>query len=129
MPLDVNRAAPLNANLGAGGATPVEFVNAADWQNKVLKAQGPVAVEFMSFGCGYCRLANPMVHDVAKALQGRVKVLQVNVPQDMDLARRYNITGTPTFIMFQNGRELSRSNPQLTPFGIRQAILAPFENS
>jgi thioredoxin 1 len=119
------RLDPVAGNANAN-ASPVSFVSAADWQEKVLNAQGPVAVEFMNFGCGHCRKAEPMVHDVAKAIQNQVKVYQVIVPQNMELARRYNIPGTPTFIMFQGGAEVGRANPEITPIGIRRAILGPF---
>lgn len=114
------------AGAGNGGASPVSFVSAAEWQAKVLNAQGPVAVEFMNFACGHCRKAEPMVHDVAKAIQNQVKVFQVNVPQNQELARRYQIPGTPTFIMFQNGQEVGRANPEITPVGIRRAIMGAF---
>src|SRR5688572_1560728 len=118
MPLDP-RINGLNS-LGGGrvNASPVEFVSAADWQAKVLNAQGPVAVEFMNFACGHCRRAEPMVHDVGRALEGRVKLYQVVVPNDVDLTRRYRVNATPTFIMFQNGQEVGRGNPELTPAGI-----------
>jgi thioredoxin 1 len=101
-------------------------VTAADFREKVLRADGPVAVEFMSFACGYCRRANPMVHDVARALGARVKVFQVNVPQERELSDTYRIRATPTFVMFENGREVGRANPEISPIGIRTAILAPF---
>lgn len=105
----------------------VEFVNAQNFQEKVLRARGPVAVEFMSFACGFCRKADPMIRDVAAGLANKVKVVKVNVPVDRELAERYRIRATPTLVMFQDGREVGRTNPELTPAGIRRAILAPFE--
>ena len=124
-PPRINPGSPVNNN-GVSSVGTVEFVTAADFRQKVLEAEGPVAVEFMSFACGYCRLANPMVHDVARGLGERVKIFQVNVPQDQELSGEYRIRATPTFVMFENGREVGRSNPELTPIGIRTAILAPF---
>lgn len=100
----------------AAGPSPVSFVTATDFQSKVLNATGPVAVEFMNFACIHCKKANPMVHDVAKALEGTVKVFQVNVPLEPALVKKYKIAGTPTFVMFQNGQEVGRSNPEITPF-------------
>jgi thioredoxin 1 len=127
MPWEVAGSPALrNDSLGRATAGTVEFVTAADFRSKVLNASGPVVVEFMSFACGYCRKANPMVHDVASGLQNRVKVYQVNVPMDPELTQKYKVRGTPTFVMFQNGQEVGRSNPELTPAAIRSAILAPF---
>lgn len=126
MPFGVSGAAAVSYSAGPSGQSPVSFVGSADWNEKVLNANGPVAVEFMNFACIHCKKANPMVHDVAKAIEGQVRVYQVNVPLEPALVKKYKITGTPTFVMFQNGVEVGRANPMITPFAIRAAMTAPF---
>ena len=129
MPLTISRTYEISGGRPSSGGWTVELVSAADFRQKVLEANGPVAVEFMSFACGNCRRANPMVHDVAQGLAGRVMVYQVNVPQEPSLSRDHRIATTPTFVMFLNGREVGRANPEISAAGIRRAITAPFEGS
>jgi hypothetical protein len=45
---------------------------------------------------------------------------QANVPLEPGLVDRYGIAATPTFVMFENGREVGRANPEISAFGIRR---------
>src|SRR5687767_4568952 len=104
----------------------VEYVSSADFRSKVLEASGPIAVEFLSPSCPACIRANPMVHDVARGLAGRVKVYQVVVQTSPDLVQKYGIRATPTLVMFEGGRVKASVVPELTASGIRSAILGAF---
>jgi thioredoxin 1 len=127
MPFEVGATSTIDAGRGVRAAGAVEQVTTRDFEEKVLRARGPVAVEFMTYACGHCRRAEPMVRDVAAALGQDVKIYQVNVPMEPDLVRRYGIQYTPTFVMFQSGREVGRANPNITAFDIRNAITSAFE--
>lgn len=65
-------------------------------------------VEFWSRTCGYCRMVEPVVNDIARWRTGRLKVLKVDVGSELSLARRFEAMATPTFIMFRNGQTLGR---------------------
>jgi thioredoxin 1 len=94
MPVELGATSAVGAGSGLRAAGAVEQVTTRDFDEKVLRARGPVAVEFMTYACGHCRRAEPMVRDVAAALGGDVKVYQVNVPMEPDLVRRYGIQYT-----------------------------------
>jgi len=72
-----------------------------DWQELLL-------VEFWSTTCGYCRMVEPVVRDLARWKAGRLKVLMVNIQEELPLAQRFEAMATPTFILFRNGRQLAR---------------------
>jgi thioredoxin-like negative regulator of GroEL len=72
-----------------------------DWQELLL-------VEFWSTTCGYCRMVEPVVRDLARWKAGRLKVLIVNIQEELSLAQRFEAMATPTFILFRNGRQLAR---------------------
>ncbi|MFO0722668.1 MAG: thioredoxin family protein [Myxococcota bacterium] len=99
----------VSLNNYAQPADNVQTVTAVNFQNKVLNAPGPVAVEFMSYGCIHCKKAEPFVQEAAGKLAGKVTVFRVNVPSQPALAQQYGIEGTPTFVMFKNGQEVGRS--------------------
>ncbi len=72
-----------------------------DWPEYTL-------VEFWAKWCGYCRMAEPVVNDLAAWRAGRLKVVKVDVDAEQALARRYSVKATPTFILFRNGTQIAR---------------------
>ena len=95
----------------------------------VLEGKGPIAVEFMSYGCGYCQAIEPFLQQAAETLQSKEKIFRVNVPVEQELAGSYEIQGTPTFIMFQNGREVGRAvGPKPTISSVMTVLTQPFDS-
>jgi thioredoxin len=106
----------------------IRTVTGATFQNAVLDGDGPIAVEFMSYGCAYCRELEPVLEEVAAAVRTKETVFRVNVGAEPDLARAYGIEGTPTFVMFLNGNEVGRAaGPHPTASNVLAVLSAPFE--
>lgn len=128
MPLTVHGNNAVH-NAGAANTTgKVTLLNATNFDATIAATPGPVAVEFMNYACMHCIRAQPMLEDVAKALGNRMTVFQVESHQSPELFRRFQISGTPEFVMFQNGQPLARGHlPEITPFAIRNLITAPFQ--
>jgi thioredoxin 1 len=94
----------------------------------VLRSRGPVAVEFMSYGCEHCRLLEPVLQRVAQSLGSREAVLRVNIAIDQELANRYEIEGTPTLVMFLTGNEVGRAvGPDPSVRSLLDTVTRPFE--
>jgi thioredoxin 1 len=91
----------------------------------VLEGDGPIAVEFMSYGCAHCRALEPILQMVAEMMQPRETIFRVNIAVEQELADRYRITGTPTLVMFLEGMELGRSEG---PTPTVSSILATIQN-
>ena len=53
--------------------------------------------------CGPCRMAAPIIDEIATETAGKVRVGKVNVDTDIELAQRYRIASIPTFLVFKNG--------------------------
>jgi len=80
----------------------------AEFERELNDWPGAVLVQFWARGCGYCRMVEPVVNDVAAWYAGRLKVVQVDVEAEPALAQRFSAKATPTFIFFRNGRQLAR---------------------
>jgi len=94
----------------------------------VLQGVGPIAVEFMSYGCGHCRLIEPVLQQVAEMVRAKEKVFRVNIAVEPALAATYGVQGTPTLIMFLDGREAGRvAGPRPTVSSVLTAVTQPFE--
>jgi len=73
-----------------------------------MKGEGPIVVEFMSYGCAHCGVIEPDLQQVAQIVESTEKIFRVNIAIDRDLADLYEIQGTPTLIMFRNGVVVGR---------------------
>jgi thioredoxin 1 len=76
--------------------------------NSALASGQPVLLEFYAEWCPPCRTVGPMVDELARELEGKAKVVRVNVDEYSDIAREYGVQSIPAFIALKNGRETSR---------------------
>ena len=75
----------------------------------VLNQAGPIAVEFMSYGCAHCRVLEPGLQQAAAMVKSTEKIVRVNVAIDHELAARYDVNVTPTLVMFLDGAPVARA--------------------
>ena len=78
-------------------------VSDTDFEAEVLKAQGPVVVDFWAEWCGPCKMIAPLLDEVAKELPDKVKIVKVNVDNEQQLAQQYGIYNIPTLLFFKGG--------------------------
>jgi len=80
--------------------TPVSDSNFA---NDVLKAEVPVLVDFWAEWCGPCKAIAPVLEEISTELEGKVKIVKLNVDENPMTAAQYGIRSIPTMILFKNG--------------------------
>ena len=86
--------------MGANTKTVTDQTFAAD----VLKADGPVLVDFWAEWCGPCRRLAPTVDALAQDFDGRVTVAKMNVDENPTVPQRFMIRGIPTLLLFKDGQ-------------------------
>ena len=107
----------------------IAAVTTSTFGRLVLEAEGPIVVEFMSYGCAHCRAIEPVLEQVASMVKPQEKVFRVNIAIEQELASNYQIQGTPTFVMFLNRNEVGRvEGPTPTVSSVLTAVTQPFES-
>ena len=83
-------------------------VSDATFESEVLKATGPVVVDFWAEWCGPCRMIAPALEEIAGSLGEKVKIVKLNVDESPNTAAKYGIQSIPTLMIFKNGEMSSR---------------------
>ena len=88
-----------------------------NFEKEVLASQLPVMIDFWAVWCGPCKVLSPIVEELAKDYEGKVKVGKVNVDENNNLAMKYGVMSIPTLKFFKNGKvvgELIGAAPKAT---------------
>jgi thioredoxin 1/putative thioredoxin len=117
-----SKGAPGGAGKGGGG---VPYVTERDFEQQVLLSEVPVLVEFTADWCQPCKTIAPEVEAFAKEMEGKVRVVKVDIDKSQMLARQLRIQSVPTFMLFVDQR---LGDMQVGAIGKKQmrAMVEPF---
>jgi thioredoxin 1 len=79
-------------------------VSDTSFDSDVLKASGPVLVDFWAEWCGPCKQIAPALEDLAKDMGGKVTVAKLNIDDNPTTPQKYGVRGIPTLMLFKDGQ-------------------------
>jgi len=80
-----------------------EQVTDQDFEKSVLNSDEPVIVDFWAEWCGPCKALGPLVDELANEMQGKAKIVKMNIDENPNIPTKYGIRGIPTLMVFKGG--------------------------
>ena len=78
------------------------------FQEQVLKSDKPTLVDFWAIWCGPCKMVAPVVDEIARENEGKLKVMKLDVDDNQGTAMTYGVMSIPTLILFKDGQPVER---------------------
>jgi thioredoxin 1 len=78
------------------------------FQAQVLKAEMPTLVDFWAIWCGPCKMVAPVVDEIARENEGKLRVMKLDVDDNQNTAMTYGVMSIPTLILFKDGKPVER---------------------
>lgn len=99
----------------------IVHVTDASFENEVLNSPVPVLVDYWADWCGPCKMIAPVLDEIAEQYVGKLKVVKLNIDQNVETPPKYGIRGIPTLMLFKEGKTAATkvgavSKTQLTVF-------------
>ena len=90
--------------------------------NELIQSTKPVLVDFYAEWCGPCKIMKPRILDVAERMGDNVKVVQIDVDKEKELATRFRISSVPTLIIFKNGKQQWRQSGIISALALMKLL-------
>ncbi len=79
-------------------------ITSSNFEEEVLKSELPVLLDFWASWCGPCRMLAPVIEEIAKEQEGKIKVGKINVDEEPELAGAFKVSSIPTVVVMKGGK-------------------------
>lgn len=92
------------------------------FEEEVLKSDIPVLIDFWAEWCGPCKMLTPIINELSKSMEGKVKILKMNIDDNPDTPSKLGIRSIPTMMLYKGGKQLASKVGALPKSSIEEWI-------
>ena len=85
----------------------MDSVNELDFE-EIVKSSDLTVIDFSATWCMPCRMLAPILEEVETELSSKVKFAKINTDENIEMAKKYQVSGLPTLMVFKNGEPVER---------------------
>ena len=89
-------------------ANAINTLNQANFAEEIATSEKPVVVDFWAEWCGPCKMIAPTLAEIATEHRGKLTIGKLNVDDNPDTARRFDVMSIPTLLVFKDGQQVKR---------------------
>ncbi len=97
-------------------------VSDSEFDEVVLKADGPVLVDYWAEWCGPCKMIDPILHELADEYGDKLRIAKVNIDENQQVTSRFKIRGIPTLMIFEGGEHQGTKVGALTKSALKAFV-------
>lgn len=90
--------------------------------NNLIQSETPVLIDFFATWCGPCKAMEPVLEGLKADLGDKVRIIQIDVDKNLDLAVEMKVMGVPTFMLYKNGQKLWSEAGTFTKEALKKII-------
>jgi len=93
-----------------------------NFKKEVLESDLPVLIDFWATWCGPCRMVAPIIEELAKEYENKIKVGKIDIDENPKTPTHYSVMSIPTLIFFKKGRAVDQSVGALSKAELKKKI-------
>jgi thioredoxin 1 len=93
-----------------------------DFQEKVAQSSGVILVDFWAPWCPPCQMLTPILEELDEELKGKIQVAKLNVDENPQTARQFNVMSIPNLIIFKDGQKVGQIIAFQTKENLKKAV-------
>jgi thioredoxin 1 len=85
----------------------MQNITDADFEKEVLSSETPVLIDFWAEWCGPCRMLAPILEDLSKEVEGKVRIVKINIDENPNTPSSFGVRSIPTMMIFKDGKQIA----------------------